>query len=1070
VTTGLDLARSAGAQFDLLTDPRLRTADRLEFTGLAAALLLLRWSEHEEAERPPEAALPASLRWAAWSGLRGPALGEFLDGHLLPWLRRGGRRLSWLDKALEGHSRVGGSAVGGLLEGLSLIDFGSPGGRRHARAELETLVDWAVSDPQKGVPWYTPAPVVELMVNLAGPRPGDRIYDPCFGLGGLLAASARRITAAAEALPAPAWADLRQNSIFGIEIEPVPYAIGLARVVLSGITQPGMERGDALERESAGLLTAEQFDVVLANPPWGALYDVVPELADDPPPALAIFKQRYGHFRFQSSAKENLFLQHAVGALRPGGRAVISVPEGLLLRGGADRQLRQWLLREFRVEGVISLPPGAFAPCTAIKANLLLLRRERAGRPVRFVTVGHLAGTSGTPRGGSEEVLSVARRFREGQPGPQLWEMAVEDIERRGDELVAKHNKAVSLEQLLDDLEQTVSTLPIQRLEEVARISPGINISREQTSKSRPHGRRVPIIRAADIGEGKIRPPQLFFLGGGEQTLEHAQLKPGDVVIPAVTVGGRAGLVGEEQKGAVAASTVWVIRPREGLSGEYLATLIRSESYQSWLAANASSVASARRLPMETLERLPVPVPALTLQGSVVRACQSEEGLDPIASLIRALTSSRDANRKRLESLPLVRIFSRLPQEAEGSPEELLLLDQVAGAARETLNQVGHQQDLGLDSGQVPWLIEFCRGAAVLRGVAQIPPGAARLAVLETACAEMGRSYLLHQITSRGEVSSLLFRAHRVLEMVSAQSGKLLSGTRLEPILDTDRVRAGQGEEVVVRLLNRSLLPLRNLGVTAHPLTGQAEAAFLPEGGELQVRVDVGTQKPGAVPFTLNWQGERLDGARVSGQIPLSIKVRPAMQPDDVADLGTSPYVVGSPVESRDLFIGRQGLIDQVRRQLPTDHRANVILLEGNRRTGKTSILKHLQLPGVLPGWYPVYCSFQEREGVAGSAGLPTAEVFRLMARSIGWQLESAGVRAWFPDVPPADQERPGGRRGTPGRRDRPGPGETGPRRPLRASGGREEAPARRHGRLRPRAVGHRPHAQPLGRAEGAGG
>jgi type I restriction enzyme M protein len=106
------------------------------------------------------------------------------------------------------------------------------------------------------------------------------------------------------------------------------------------------------------------------------------------------------------------------------------------------------------------------------------------------------------------------------------------------------------------------------------------------------------------------------------------------------------------------------------------------------------------------------------------------------------------------------------------------------------------------------------------------------------------------------------------------------------------------------------------------------------------------------------------------------------------------------------MFIGREELIDQIRRQLPTDREANVILLEGNRRTGKTSILKHLQRPGVLPGWLPVDCSFQDGEGVAGRAGLPTAEVFRVIARNIGWQLASAGVQTWFPGVPLPDPTR----------------------------------------------------------------
>lgn len=107
------------------------------------------------------------------------------------------------------------------------------------------------------------------------------------------------------------------------------------------------------------------------------------------------------------------------------------------------------------------------------------------------------------------------------------------------------------------------------------------------------------------------------------------------------------------------------------------------------------------------------------------------------------------------------------------------------------------------------------------------------------------------------------------------------------------------------------------------------------------------------------------------------------------------------------MLFGRDDVIDRIKRQLNTTQNANVILLEGNRRTGKTSILQRLASPGVLPDWVPVNCSFQGGEGAAGgTAGLHTCEVFRLMAREIGWQAYGAGVETWLPDVEPPDPKK----------------------------------------------------------------
>ena len=101
------------------------------------------------------------------------------------------------------------------------------------------------------------------------------------------------------------------------------------------------------------------------------------------------------------------------------------------------------------------------------------------------------------------------------------------------------------------------------------------------------------------------------------------------------------------------------------------------------------------------------------------------------------------------------------------------------------------------------------------------------------------------------------------------------------------------------------------------------------------------------------------------------------------------------------MFFGRARIMDQIRRQLGGRDLANVILLEGNRRTGKTSILRQLGKEDTLPGWITVYCSLQD------TGSLDTQEVFRLLALQTGWALFDAGLETWFPDVPRPDSNIP---------------------------------------------------------------
>ena len=76
----------------------------------------------------------------------------------------------------------------------------------------------------------------------------------------------------------------------------------------------------------------------------------------------------------------------------------------------------------------------------------------------------------------------------------------------------------------------------------------------------------------------------------------------------------------------------------------------------------------------------------------------------------------------------------------------------------------------------------------------------------------------------------------------------------------------------------------------------------------------------------------------------------------------------------------------------------NVVLLEGNRRSGKSSILRHLEGTTAIPGWLGVYCSLQGAEGSSAGSGVPTAEVFRGIAAEIASALIRLKIETPLPN------------------------------------------------------------------------
>jgi type I restriction enzyme M protein len=1042
---------------------------RGQMAGLIAALLFLRWLDLEESEREAVSAfdesnyepiLPSRLRWSKWTRLRGPDLHRFVTSELPHGLRAidGSLHRIRLQRIADVFELDLGKQTflfDMILDWINELDLASPAGLDSASRILDDIVQWAVDDQKSSGEHITPQGVVDLMVELADPQPGNRIYDPCFGSAGLLVACARRLREKAKRLPLSAWNDLRTNSFFGVEINPVWYVIGMTRLVLAGIPEPGLELGDALERSTRKTSSSEKFDVVLACPPWGWWGKAGP-LAD-----RQSIDFRYD-FRIKSKDAENLFVQHVAESLRPGGKAVVAVPEGTLFKPGADKQLRQWLLQEFRVDGVISLPAGAFAPFTNIKSNLLVFRREQPVSKVRFSVVHSLAGAERRPSSETELPIDVARRFtstdgtelfherlgkcrllrvegtdwivevesngirhrtppekrsefkvvRDGSLLTQdedTWDTPIKDLALREWELVAKASGVDQLQQLLDTLSETDDSIPVQPLSSIAEVFAGTSYDKRTTIEKPDDLALAGLIRVADVQEGKIGQPGLFLTNAAEEKLsDRLRLQKGDILASTSGSIGKIAVVPATAAPLVASKSVVVIRPQEGILPGYLAALLQSESYQGWLAGHARG-STIQHLSVRTLRHLPVPVPSIQLQERVATICEGRRG-DALTVLVELITGNvRDPIVEWLDSSEAVKAV--LDQKGVGkSSQPTMLLERLAESCKEIRNRVVHGVDGSPDSKFTAWITTFSEALEGLRGISRVPEGSAQLSILEGTRAGIARSSKILGDRSLPAAKTALSLARQVEDSVAELRERLLDTVEIQAKIEPEVIEAGRSSEVILRVRNDSPLPLRGFVVGTEPPVGKSSVNFLGERQEVSIPLNIpAPDNAGFYDFQAKWNGTRLDGRTASGRIPLRVEVRGETRTAAmtvVDDLGTSPYIVGNPVDRQEMLFGRDDVIDRIKRQLSTTQTANVILLEGNRRTGKTSILQRLASPGVLPDWVPVNCSFQGGEGADGTAGLHTREVFRLMAREIGWQAYDAGVVTWFSDIDPPDPKK----------------------------------------------------------------
>ena len=1009
--------------------------------GPLAGLLIAKWAGYDQAEREAVAAsdgcafareLPEALSRPAWERAG--------DGHALALVealksmtaRQAGtspftRRLVDTAPLVVSAAERRPSLVAGLLQWVHQVEMDTPAGRRAGADAFDETLRAVVRRNGREIGGYTtPAPVADLMVELADPGPGERVYDPCFGFGGLLVGAARRAHAAVGTDSGAVWADVQRAGIFGVEIDRVSYAIGLCRTLLAGIEQPGLAFGDALDRALPDSRSSDGFDCILTAPPWGrkAGYGYAgrgaPSSGDAGKPTG---RGSPGQFAFPSRDTENLFLQHVMGSLGPGGRAVVVMPERTLYRSGSDRQVRKALLSSYRVDAVVSLPPGAFTPHTGVAASLLVFRCDQPRPTVRFVEISPkawdkalAAGDGDRGRGNLPRRLAalVGRDESTGGAVPQdveAWDVPVEDLAARDYELVAKRTGSHALQAELERIVAADPSMKVERLDAVSEVRRGLAYERRFTTETRPpQGTALGLLRVGDVRDTGVRTPSLFLNGGNKiRPTEDHVLRAGDIVVTTSGVVGKIGLVSDRGAvGSLATGNMAVVRARGSLTPQYVVALLRSPIYQNWLSGHARG-ATIRHLSVRVLRSVPIPVPPVPVQDVLIGELDGAPG-DALAVLARRLAGTAPSPLAVWLETPFVARLAAA--RASDEPDRIGALSAAADALLSLVAQSARGSELALtevgDRPTLAWLEAARQAAAALGGVASIPRGAGRLAVIEVARLRLNEAQHALDAATGPTVNRLRSFTRALVGLAEDEVRAMQESARIGIAVEPAEVVVGVDSEVRLRLTNSSAVPLRDLGVETQPAVGSARIAYLAEGAThdvpLAVRALDATQP---LRLVVSWQAHRLDGTPVRNEEEIELHVRSTREAVRSGNLGASPYIVGNPVDRQEMFFGRTAVIERIRRQVGANTHANVILLEGNRRTGKTSILSQLKTEGTLPGWIPVYCSLQDAEGEDARVGVTTRNFFRLLARATGWTLCDAGVETWFPELPNRTDGRP---------------------------------------------------------------
>ncbi len=225
---------------------------------------------------------------------------------------------------------------------------------------------------KKAGEFYTPRSIVRLMVNILDPAPGDTVYDPACGTGGMLLETIHHVE--------EKGGDPRLLKLNGQEKNLTTEAIARMNLYLHGMDDFEIRRGDTLRDPKFRVHDQiEKFDCVIANPPFSLKGWGRDKWTSDP----------YNRHTFGLAPKTNAdfaWVMHMYSSMKEqNGRMAVVLPHGVLFRSGAESKIRMKLLEIGALEAVIGLASNLFYG-TGIPASILVLRKKtKAKSSVLFI-------------------------------------------------------------------------------------------------------------------------------------------------------------------------------------------------------------------------------------------------------------------------------------------------------------------------------------------------------------------------------------------------------------------------------------------------------------------------------------------------------------------------------------------------------------------------------------------------------------------------------------------------------------------------------------------------------------
>ncbi|MFI9050206.1 N-6 DNA methylase [Streptomyces sp. NPDC053427] len=309
------------------------------------------------------------LRWQNFRTMQAQAMYDVLSQGVFPYLRRmGGENSTYSHHMRDARFEIPSPNL--LVKVVDLLDdIAEAMEDSDTKGDVYEYMLAKIATAGQNGQFRTPRHIIDLMVDMTQPRPGDTICDPACGTAGFLVQSAAYLKREhkQDLLGTEERRHFDEEMFHGFDFDPTMLRIGSMNMLLHGVANPDIRHRDSLSQAGAELDDDEAYSLILANPPFAGSLDHESTAAD----LLRTVKTR---------KTELLFLALFLRLLKPGGRAAVVVPEGVLFGpSNAHKALRRALVEEQKLDAVVKLPSGVFKPYAGVSTAVLFFTRTDTG-------------------------------------------------------------------------------------------------------------------------------------------------------------------------------------------------------------------------------------------------------------------------------------------------------------------------------------------------------------------------------------------------------------------------------------------------------------------------------------------------------------------------------------------------------------------------------------------------------------------------------------------------------------------------------------------------------------------